>query len=104
MFFVHFPNQAAEIVARLLLATGHRTEPRLRLGHLRLLGEVGVDERGEVWLVAEKRRLGRAEHPLELVTVLQGVVHSVLAVWAMIPALLVIKNAAAVSSQPEMQE
>lgn len=104
MFFVHFPNQAAEIVACLPLATGHRTEPRLRLGHLGLLGEVGVDERGEVRLVAEKGRLGRAEHPLELVTVLQGVVQRVLAIWAVIPAFLVIKNAAAVSSQPETQE
>lgn len=103
MLFVHFANQAAEVVASLLLAPAHSPEPRLRLGHLHLLGEVGVDEGGEVRLVTEEGRLGRAEHPLELVAALKGVVQAVLAVRAVIPALLVIKNAAAVPSQPGRQ-
>lgn len=103
VLFVHFANQAAEVVASFFLAPAHSPEPRLRFGHLHLLGEVGVDEGGEVWLVAEKGRLGRAEHPLELVAALKGVVQAVLAIRAVIPALLVIKNAAAVPSQPGRQ-
>lgn len=103
MFFIRFTHQAAEVISGLLLATAHRTEPRLGLGHLHLLGEVGVDERREVWLVTEEWWLRRAEHPFELVTALKRVVQTILAIGTVIPAFLVVKDATAVSSQPKTQ-